>query len=235
MFSLGNFEGPLDLLWQLVTKDELDIATIPLHLVTSQFAEAQSHRDVESSKINDGAEFIALAATLIWYKSLKLLPKTHQDLSAEALIPTDEDPSNILHHLIDYCRFKQAAKELSSLEHQQSYIYHRGVEASAPHAPSIGIHHLSLDDLAKLFQKILAKSRPHVRTLKEDPWKVSDKIAFLLILLEERQRELFEVVFHEDLSREELIVTFLALLELMKAGKLGVSYVDEKYMILKMG
>lgn len=235
MFSLGNFEGPLDLLWQLVTKDEIDIATVPLHEITAQFPTAIPQKEGDSSRINAGAEFVGLVATLIWYKSLRMLPKIHQDPAIELAAPIDEDPTNILHHLIDYCRFKQAAKELVSIEQQQSAIYHRGLETFIEPAPSLGIHHLSLDDLAKVFQKILAKAKPYTRTLKEDPWKVSDKIVFLLNLLQEGQKETFENVFHEELSREELIVTFLALLELMKAGKLAVAKVGESFMIMRVG
>lgn len=231
MFSLRNFEGPLDLLWQLVTKDEIDIATIPLHEITTQFHAAPA-ADSADKRINAGAEFIGLISLLIWYKSLRLLPKSQQEPITDLPLPVEEDPANILHHLIDYCRFKQAAKELSSLEQLQSSIYQRGTDTVIEPTPTNGIQHISLDDLASLFQKILAKSKPYTQTLREEPWKVSDKITFLLNLLQEKQKQNFEDVFHADLSREELIVTFLALLELMKAGKAAVNKVEDSFMIL---
>lgn len=213
-FTLENFEGPLDLLWHLITRQEIDIYEISILEITRQY-------QVKSKNWIAGAEFIALAASLIWFKSKTLLPKheQQQDLNLEE----DQDPHfEIIHQLVDYCRFKQAAKELSEREQQQGAFYPRGVEG-IDIKKKLGIHHLSLDDLAELFQQILAKSVPRKGTIQEEEWKVSDKMHFLREWLIKKRTLNFDVVFHSILSRIELIVTFLALLEMMKSGEARVA------------
>jgi segregation and condensation protein A len=83
----------------------------------------------------------------------------------------------------------------------------------------LGIQHLSLDDLASLFQQLLSKAEPKRSTVTEEVWKVSDKITDLLSLLKNNKPIVFTSLFTPEKSREEWIVTFLALLELMKMGE----------------
>lgn len=218
-FLLDNFEGPLDLLWHLINRQEIDIYEISLRRITAQFLEKSQQALVKG--LDNGAEFIALAASLLWYKSKTLLPK-HEQQPEELLAEEEYDPRfEVIHQLLDYCRFKQAAKGLTEREQQQAAFYPRGIESGIA-KKNLGIAHLSLDDLAALFKEILAKSMPHKGVIHEEIWKVSDKIAALRDLLEEQKSILFENVFTFDKSREELIVTFLALLELMKAGFIRV-------------
>lgn len=230
MFSIGDFKGPLDLLWQLVSRDELDILDLPLKRLPEQFRQSLGKNTTEDA-IQKGADFISLAATLIWFKSLKLLPKPQQELGEESII--NDDPATILHYLIDYYQLKQAAQKLTTIEEQQSGLYPRGVESTEPfvEATTSGIGNLSLEDLARLFQQILSKAKPSLRLPKEEEWKVSDKIHALLLLLEKQPCQEFHAVFHAGLCREELIVTFLALLELIKTGKLVVYSADQQIFI----
>ncbi len=229
MFSIGDFKGPLDLLWQLVSREELDILNLPLKLIPQQFRHALNKSETEDA-IQKGADFISLAATLIWFKSLKLLPKPQQELSEEQLI--NDDPATILHYLIDYYQLKQAAQKLTTIEQQQSGIYPRGIEIAEPLPETTnGIEHLSLEDLARLFQQILSKAKPSLHLPQEEEWKVSDKIHALLTLLEKEPSQEFHAIFHAGLCREELIVIFLALLELIKTGKLVVCCENEQFFI----
>lgn len=215
-FSIDNFEGPLDLLWHLISRQEIDIYEVSVHQITQQFTEKCS--EIEDG-FDQGAEFIAWAATLMWLKSKTLLPVHEQpvDLSIE-----EDDPRfEIIYHLMDYCRFKQAAKDLSERELQQSAFYHRGVD-SIEERKFLGIDHLSLDDLASLFRDILSKASVHTGVIQEEVWRVTDKIRALRYLINEKQNIPFTVLFSASMSREELIVTFLALLELMKSGEARV-------------
>lgn len=218
-FTLDNFEGPLDLLWHLINQQEVDIYQISLLQITDQFLERL--RQSAEAHLDRGAEFIALAATLVWYKSKTLLPK-HEQVDT---VPVDEenDPRfEIIHQLVDYCRFKQAAKELSEREQRQGAHYPRGVEIGDIRK-NLGIDHLSIDDLALLFQEILAKAAPRTGTIVEEEWKVSDKISYLRELLQKQKPLALTDVFRTSASRVELIVTFLALLELMKSGEARVT------------
>jgi segregation and condensation protein A len=222
-FILENFEGPLDLLWHLINRQEIDIYQISILDITKQYL---SRNQEFNSILDRGAEFISLAAALVWFKSKALLPKHEQQ--EEQNQEEELDPQfDIIHQLVDYCRFKQAAKDLSEREQQQGAYCHRGIE-NADIKKKLGIDHLSLDDLASLFQQILAKAAPRKGTIHEEEWKVSDKIDHLRNWLNKQKKLDFTTVFNSDLSRIELIVTFLALLEMMKSGQARVSLDQER-------
>ena len=137
--TLENFQGPLELLYHLIQKRELDICELSLVEIIAHFQELP---------LSLGAEFLGYSASLIWLKSRALLPK-EEDLPEETI----EDPGfEIIHHLIDYCRFKQAAKALHAREEK---AFFREVASQNPKKP-LGIDHISLEELAQLFQKLWA-------------------------------------------------------------------------------
>lgn len=216
-FSLTNFEGPLDLLWHLIQHQEIDIYEVALNEIIQQYL--QKSREIASINIERGAEFIGFASLLLWFKSKTLLPT--QD-GIDDLIPEDLDPRfEIIHQLLDYCRFKHSAKLLVSREETQMSHFFRGVP-SIIHKKNLGIDHLSIEDLAALFSSIIAKIPPSSGLIQEEIWKVSDKINILRYLLTKSGSILVQDIFSSDKGREELIVTFLALLELMKAGEIRI-------------
>jgi segregation and condensation protein A len=216
-FSFDIFEGPLDLLWHLINRQEIDIYDVPLFQIIQQYLTKAASDD---NSLDKGAEFISLAATLLWYKSKALLPK---QILQEELIKDELDPGfEIIHHLVDYCKFKQAAKDLSDLEKQQTAHYSRGVDAGLDLKKNLGIDHLSVEDLNVLFQQILAKTASQKGVVHEEEWKVGDKIKLFREVFTKQKSIPFITMFTRDQSREELIVTFLALLELMKIGEARV-------------
>lgn len=216
-FALENFEGPLDLLWHLINRQEIDIYQISIQQITEQFLSGETQ---PASDLDRGAEFIALAASFIWFKSKALLPKHEQQ--QEQNLEEELDPHfDVIHQLIDYCHFKQAAKQLAEREMQQGAFYPRGIEEQDA-KKNLGIQHLTLDDLATLFQQILAKASPKSGTILEEEWKVSDKIHYLRQWLSKQKKLDFTLAFNHTMGRIELIVTFLALLEMMKSGEAKV-------------
>lgn len=223
-FVLDNFEGPIDYLLHLVQQEEIPIHEIILSHLTSQFLARFEEQPLE---IDSGAEFIGTAAFLVWLKSKTLLPQHEQAVAGEE---EEGDPRfAIIHQLLDYCRFKEAAKSLEEREVHQSAYYARGLES--PEAKkNLGIEHLTLQDLASMFQQILSKAGAK-GSIQEEEWKVSDKIDAIERLLENCLQIPFEQLFTENLSRLELIVTFLALLELMKRGAVRVVRFENKVMI----
>lgn len=216
IYNINHFEGPLDLLWHLIQRDEMNIFEVQIHEITKQYLAKLRELDLE---VDQGAEFIASASALLWLKSKTLLPKHEQEeLTAEE----EHDPRfEIIHQLIDYCRFKQAAKELSDREQQQSAFYPRGVEETEV-KKNLGIDHLSLEDLAVMFRQVLSKTAEQKGVICEEVWRVSDKIKAIRGLLLKIQKIPFDMIFNAEKSRGELIVTFLALLELMKMGEAKV-------------
>lgn len=224
IFQLKNFEGPLDLLWHLVHQQEIDIYEVPIHEIIQQYL--ANDKTSNPLVLSRGAEFIALIASFIYLKSVTLLP-VHA-MPAQTIPEEENDPQfEIIHHLLDYCRFKQAAKSLVDREEQQTSFHSRGIDTDAEIKKNLGIAHLSLDDLAALFQEILSKIPVQKSIDVEETWRVSDKIKVLRYLIKEDELLLFHHLFTADKSREELIVTFLALLELMKTGELRVVHHHE--------
>lgn len=216
IFALENFEGSLDFLLHLIQKSEIDIYEIPLHKITEQYL--HRIRELISPAVDSGAEFIGTTASLLLLKSKMLLPKQEQ----EEIIEEEIDPRfEIIHQLIEYCRFKEAAKEFSEREHKQNAFFSRGIE-NFEIKKNLGIEHLSMQDLASLFQHVMSKAISHQGLIHEEIWLVSDKIQLLRNSLKETRKIRFDAFFSPERCREELIVTFLAILELMKLGELRV-------------
>jgi len=215
--TLDVFEGSFDFLIHLIQKSEIEATDVSLHKIIEQYLEKQ---DVDSEfHLDCGAEFIGTAASLLWLKSRSLLPQIEQLQISEETV---QDPQfDIIHQLMDYCRFKQAAKELTQLEYKQSAFYPRGSEAIDP-KKTLGIEHISLEDLASLFQQILFRAKDHQGNVLDEAWKVSDKISHIQSLFIQNDRIIFYDLFSQEMSRVELIVIFLAILELMKSGELRV-------------
>ncbi|HRD55589.1 MAG TPA: segregation/condensation protein A [Parachlamydiaceae bacterium] len=216
-FTLENFEGPLEFLLYLVQNQEMDIYEIPIQKIMEQYLEKKTKEGAYD--VDKGAEFIGMASLLLFIKSRTLLPKHEQPLDENEEL----DPRfTIIHKLLDYCKFKDAAKELSNREDTASSFFGRGCLEPFETKKTLGIEHLTLQDLASLFKGIMSKHEGKKGLIKEEVWLVSDKIQLIRQKLKEEAEIKFEFLFNPELSRDELIVTFLAVLELMKLGTIQV-------------
>lgn len=212
--TLEGFEGPLDFLLHLIQKREIDIYEISLKEITEQFLKKlQEHL----LTLDSGAEFVGITATLLWLKSKMLLPK-----EVGEQIELEEDPNfSIIHQLIDYCRFKQTALEWSKREFEQGHHFERGTAPIVESQKPLGIEQISLEELAALFQEAL-KKMPEKTLLTKEKWHTSDKIAYIRNRLKSLpQFPLREFLFSMS-CKEELIVTFLAVLELLKLSEICI-------------
>lgn len=217
-FALHNYEGPLDFLLYLIQKDEIEISSISIHEITKQFL--KKLQNWKEGRLDFGAEFISTTAQLLWLKSKHLLPNDAE----EELLSTDEreDPNfDVIHHLIDYCRFKEAAKNLSKREEEQNAFFFRGTGSPEFKKP-FGIDHISLEELSSLFNEMMKKAKLEIPKIYEENWKISDKIRMLRTLLKEQSQLKMTSLFPLSSTRLEWIVIFLAILELMKIGELAV-------------
>lgn len=208
-FILSNFEGPLELLLYLVQKEEIDICDIMLREITSQ-----SETPLES--VDTGAEFLALSSCLLLLKSRKLIPQEHVAEEVE------EPRWEMLSKLVEYCHFKEVAKELSELESRQSHFFSR--ETSLPVKKRCdGLEEVNLQELTAVLQQVLEKAaiRPQ-EIIREEEWQIEPKISWLKEIVSKDQKIAFTTLFPREKCNEELIVTFLALLELMKLEHLKV-------------
>jgi segregation and condensation protein A len=215
-FTLAYFEGALDFLLHLIQKDEINIHDIPIQELMRQFN--QKLIEEQNDRLDKGAEFIGVIAYLVWLKSQSLLPREIPPETEAAI----EDPQfEVIRHLIDYCRFKQVTKELLLRQEKEGACYFRGAETFDKQKP-MGIHHLSLDELAGLFKNIMANRPQTMIHIQEEEWQVGDKIRWIRESLDKQERIPLIFFLSSEKSRLELIVTFLAILELMKIGELIV-------------
>jgi len=210
---LRNFEGPLDLLLHLIKKDELDIYDIPIALVTQQYLEYLEV--MEELNLEVVGEFLVMAATLIHIKSRMLLPRPD---------PTQDDPGEdpreaLVRRLLEHRRFKAAAELLHERETLRSAQWGRpdgrvaDVVGEAPE-PEIEV---DLFSLMAAFRQVLERARQRpVLVLPAEQIPIETRIDQLLARLSESEACGFEDLFVDVESRAGIIVTFLALLEMIR-------------------
>ena len=218
--KLEIFEGPLDLLLYLIKRDEIDIYDIPIEHITRQYLGY-----LEAFKILDldiAGEFVVMAANLIYIKSRSLLP-VHQQPPEEGA--EEEDPRwELVRQLLEYKKFKDAAAQLGEREAVQRAIFSR-----MPEEPEFQgerpIAEVSIFDLINAFQKVLKRvnKTEDLREIFEENFTVSDKIEFLLKLTGTGVALKFTELFAGAASRTEIVVTFLALLELIRLKQIRVA------------
>ena len=215
--KLEIFEGPLDLLLHLIKKNELSIADIPIAAITEQYLSTLEL--MQGLNLDVAGEFLVMAATLIHIKSRMLLPPgDDEDEEEEEGDPREE----LIRRLLEYQRFKEAAEELERRELLSRDVFVRRSEAPEE-AETVGFESLSLFDLLSALRHVLERfpeERIHEVTL--DTISVREKMSFLLDELRRRGKVIFQSLFETATSRLEVVVTFLAMLELVKIRAIRV-------------
>ncbi len=216
---LEIFEGPLDLLLYLIKKDEVDIHTISIERITRQYLDY-----IDTFKllnIDLASEFIVMAANLMYIKSRTLLPRQDQPPEEDA---EEDDPRwELIRQLIEYKKFKDAAGFLSlkEIEQEGSFEHRAEVAESAAELTTAPLAEVSIFDLIRAFQNVLKRfEESHdFGDIIDDRYTVADKIEFLLNHFACGQARRFEDLFEGATTKAEVIVTFLAVLELMKLNQ----------------
>ncbi len=223
---LDVFEGPLDLLLYLIKRDEIDIYDISIERITGQYLEY-----MEAFKILDielAGEFIVMAANLIYLKSRSLLPVHQQPPEEEA---EEEDPRwELIRQLVEYKKFKDAAAHLQDREMLREHLFGRQPEKPDFEAQeNLLLGEVGIFDLINAFQKVLKRidgKKEDLREIFEENFTVSDKIDAIRQRMLTHERVLFTDLFADAASRTEVVVTFLALLELIRLKQLRVAQSD---------
>jgi segregation and condensation protein A len=210
------FEGPLDLLLYLIKKEEVDIYEINLTQLATQFIEY-----IEVMRLLDldiAGEFLVMASTLMYIKSRELLP-VDQQVTPEGEEEGEDPRWELIRQLVEYKKFKDAAVQLQHLETRQENVFprlpgkpHFAEEATAQRGQA------SLFDLLNAVNAILKRvnQREDLRDIFEDKWTVSEKIESIRDQITRTGRVRFSSLFAEATSRTEVVVTFLAMLELIR-------------------
>lgn len=219
---LDIFEGPLDLLLYLIKKDEVDIHTISIERITKQYLDYID--TFKMLNIDLASEFIVMAANLMYIKSRTLLPKSVQP--PEEDMEEDDPRWELIRQLIEYKKFKDAAGFLSRKETEQEDFFAHMPEKKAPPVEEADepLPDVNIFDLIRAFQNVLKRfeESTDLGDIVDDRYTVSDKIEFLLGELEPGKSMKFSTLFVEATSKTEVIVTFLAVLELMKMNQFRI-------------
>ena len=215
--QLEKFEGPLDLLLYFIRRDELDIYDIPISKITEDFIETIN----EWKRLNMliAGEFIVMASTLMRIKARMMIPRVELDEDGDIIDPRTE----LMQQLIDYKRFRNAADLLNNMAEERSQYYTRKLDMQIKDDGEESLDsffkEVSLFDLAKLFKNAM-DSRPVLSPfeLNKEPIKLEQQKELVLGYFDGDGKLSFNNLLGILKSRMEVIVTFLAILDLVKEG-----------------
>jgi segregation and condensation protein A len=231
--KLEVFEGPLDLLLHLIDKNKIDIYDIPIVEITNQYMEYI--RQMQQDNLNIMSEFLVMAATLLDIKCKMLLPKSEEEKDEE------EDPrQELVEQLLQYKMYRHMAYQLKEREQEFEEILYK--EPSLPEEVKGYTHPVDLDvlldgiSLARLqqvFQEVVRRSvdkvdpvRSRFGRIEREEVNLSEKLLWLEEHVRQHTRCSFQGVLEGQSGKMQIVVTFLALLELMRAGKIRVLQED---------
>lgn len=210
------FEGPLDLLLHLIKENKIDIYDIPIALITRRYLE---YIDImKELNLEIASEFLVMAATLIYIKSRMLLPPD-PDIDA---VPEEEDPrAGLVQRLLEYQAYKEASTTLREREDVWSNAFARPPidTKELTTAPSeLYLFDVNMFDLLGALKKVITRVPPEAFMISRETLTIKDRISAIIEKLESELTIKFDDVFSSDKTRIQVIVTFLALLEILKLG-----------------
>ena len=229
-YKLENFEGPLDLLLHLIEKNKVDIYDIPISEITEQYLEYVSHMD--SSDLNIVSEFLVMAATLIDIKAKMLLPAEVNEEGEE------EDPrAELVARLLEYKMYKYMALELRDRQFDADRVFYKKPTVPkevARYEPPVDLDEmlsgLTLAKLQSIFESVMKRQeekidpvRSRFGTIKKEPVSLEDKITSVMSYARKNRTFSFRRLLEKQADKLEVVVTFLAVLELMKIGKIHLT------------
>lgn len=211
---IENFEGPLDLLLHLIKKNEINIYDIPVAMITQQYIEYLEA--MEELNLNVAGDFLVMAATLLQIKSKMLLP------ADEAIDDEEEGPDpreELVRRLLEYKAYKEAARQLDDQEKMWREIFWRedALPVETVAEEDLSLENVSLFDLVDALKEVLERN-PDSRLIEivPDNLTVRERMNLILETLEGKDSVSFAALFEGSVHRIVVVVTFLALLELMR-------------------
>lgn len=217
---LNSFEGPLDLLLFFIKRDEIDIYDIPISRITKEFID-YLHL-LEQLDLEAAGEFILMAATLMQIKVKMLLPRVVDEKGEEI------DPrADLVKALLEYKRYKEMSEELSFMEaNQRNYMYRGNYDSDAKETPpdyEVLLKNISIYDLIKAFKKVLMdKPAEPVHQIKKWNVTIDEQMEYVTSKLKEKSEMSFLELMVDMRDRIKIVVTFIAMLEMVKAGTVGL-------------
>ncbi|HEY3217080.1 MAG TPA: segregation/condensation protein A [Candidatus Eisenbacteria bacterium] len=217
LVKLERFEGPLDLLLHLIKRDEIDIYDIPIAHITQQYLaylELMRSLDLEVA-----GEFLVMAATLMRIKAKMLLPLPGVGDEEEEGDPREE----LVQRLVEYRQFKEAASTLQLREEERRRLYERGLLPGEDEAGPLPLAPATLFDLLDALSRVMARvPETTVYDVRGEVYDLEEKMSLIARTVAEDGAVQFATLLMRCHARAEMIVTFIALLELVKLGQVSV-------------
>ncbi len=223
LYKLDSFEGPLDLLLHLISKNKVSIYDIPIVEITTQYLEAIE--GIEESQLENTSEFLVMAAQLLYIKSKMLLPKNEE---AE----DEEDPrDDLARRLAEYQSYKEASGELRKTEFASRYMFFKEEEKIEFPLPEYNRKH-TIDELTSAFNSIMQRklrfAKPEKRAFSgivgRQKVSVEEMTERLSGLLKKTGKLNFKKAFSGTKSKPEMVATFLAILEMIRSNRILAEY-----------
>ncbi|MCC8435991.1 segregation/condensation protein A [Brevibacillus sp. M2.1A] len=220
--KLDSFEGPLDLLLHLIDKAEVDIYDIPIAEITEQYLATIDK--MQELQLDVASEFVVMAATLLSIKSKMLLPKKEEHVFQQFLdMDVDEiDPrEELVARLLEYKRYKMLAENLREMEIGRNQVFTRPAENLSPYVREEDhtVSNVTLYDLINALEKLVKKTKEKepMTKVSRDEISIKDRMTEIRQAVRSGGMVRFSELFTQGATRTEIVTTFLALLELMKA------------------
>ena len=221
---LDNFEGPLELLYQLVKENEIEISRISLAKITDQYLDYLHH--MQSFDIDKASEFSVIAAELLELKASTLLPQNTEE-------EKDEDSKDIVDRLKAYKKFKKAAKKLSEYKNRADKIYFRETDFKYENTEITLNLNISINEFKKSYKQALESSEnkntkdtdlDEINYIQQEKFKVEEKTEEILKILDQFSSGIyFQQLINKKDNLMEIIVTLLSILELIRMKKVFVN------------
>ena len=228
--KLESFEGPLDLLLHLIDKNKINIYDIPISLITEQYMEYLGR--MQEEKLENLSEFLVMAATLLDIKARMLLPKPEPENTEE------EDPrAELVARLLEYRSYKLLSGDLRERQEGSERFFYRGKmlpRAVERYRPPVDLDRLltdvDLEKLSRICRDILKRHADkmdpvHSRfgEIEREAVKIGDRLDYVRERVKKKGRHSFRSLLGSGASRLEVVVTFMAILELIKTGEIRLT------------
>ena len=230
-YKLEKFEGPLDLLLHLIEKNKIDIYDIPIVEITKQYLDYVNQ--MEKEDLNIVSDFLVMAATLLDIKSRMLLPALEVEEDGEETDPRAE----LVARLLEYKKYKLLAQELAEMEDQAGDVLFKKPTVPrevAKYEPPVDLDQvldgLTLAKLQRIFDSVMRRQKEKVDpirskfgTIKREPISLETKIMDVMHYARKHRKFSFRQMLERQRDKLEVVVSFLAILELMKIGKIHLT------------
>ena len=216
-FKLPRFEGALDLLLHLITRDEIDIYDIPIAHITQQYL--QYIEIMRMLDLDVAGDFLVMAATLMRIKAKMLLPLPKSDDEEDEGDPREE----LVQRLLEYRLYKEASGTLKEQEAVRRSVFERGMVPTEDDAGPLPLAPATLFDLLEALNRVMSR-RPErtVYAVQTETWDIEDKMSLIARTVAEDGQLRFSEIMAQARERMEIVVSFMALLELIKMGRVIV-------------